>query len=140
MRLTDRFEIAASSSIGRIRRYNKDSHRATTYPAPVGNLLGVKAIGVDSKLAIEVSRTSPSPHMPSNLYRPREAAGLERVMDKAYHLAQRRILNYAHLHPDHRGIGTTLTSILVNRWNHHGVIGHIGDSRAYQSDPGSLVG
>lgn len=87
MRLTDQFEIAAAPSIGRIRRYNEDSHRATTYPAPVGNLLGVKAIEVASKLAIEVSCTSPSPHIPSNLYRPRETIGLERVMDKAYRLA-----------------------------------------------------
>ncbi|AEB11577.1 PP2C family protein-serine/threonine phosphatase [Marinithermus hydrothermalis] len=140
MRLTHRFELATASSIGRVRRNNEDFHRASVYPTPRGNLIllavadgmgGAKAGEFASKIAIESLHQAVRAYA-EHLHTGRPAVPLERVVEKGFQLAQRRILQDAIAHPERKGMGTTLTALLVSEWNYNGVIGHIGDSRAYR--------
>lgn len=60
--------------------------------------------------------------------------GLARVMEKGFLLARRRVEREAE-RPGRRGMGTTLTAFLYADWLKEGVVGHIGDSRAYRFGP-----
>ena len=64
----------------------------------------------------------------------RPAVGLARVMEKGFLLARRRVEREAE-RPGRRGMGTTLTAFLYADWIKEGVVGHIGDSRAYRFGP-----
>jgi protein phosphatase len=57
-------------------------------------------------------------------------------MDKAFKLSQRRILQEGERVPSRKGMGTTLTAVILTEWNRQAVIGHVGDTRAYRYSSG----
>lgn len=139
-----RLEIATESNIGRRRRNNEDFHRVGVYPTPAGNLIllavadgmgGAEAGELASKLAIEgISEATRSyaEHLSSG----RPGVGLASVIDKAFKLSQRRIEQEGARVPSRKGMGTTMTAVLLTEWNRQAVIGHIGDTRAYRYSSG----
>jgi len=146
MFLTERLEIATASNVGRIRRNNEDFHRAAVYPVPNGHLLmaavadgmgGAEAGEVASKIAVESLSEAVrayAEHLSS--YRP--SVPLDRLVHKAFSLAQRRILKHVAEHPELKGMGTTMTALVAIEPTWKGFIGHIGDSRAYRYRNGNL--
>ncbi|RIH87937.1 putative protein phosphatase 2C-type [Meiothermus luteus] len=143
MRLA-RLEIATESNIGRRRRNNEDFHRVAVHPTPAGHLVllavadgmgGAEAGELASKLAIEgvsVAAKSYAEHTATG----RPGIGLPLVMDRAFKLAQRRILQEGERVPSRKGMGTTLTAVLLTEWNRQAVVGHVGDTRAYRYSSG----
>ncbi|WP_201738513.1 PP2C family protein-serine/threonine phosphatase [Thermus thermamylovorans] len=144
MRLAPRFSVAAVSHVGR-RQNNEDFHRVLRLEVPQGNLLllavadgmgGLEAGERASKVAIEALSEAMRAYA-DHLKGDRPAVGLSRVMEKALALAQKRVEKEAE-RPEYRGMGTTLTAFLYADWTREGVVGHIGDSRAYRLGPGGL--
>jgi protein phosphatase len=143
MRLA-RLEIATESNIGRRRRNNEDFHRVAVHPTPSGNLIllavadgmgGAEAGELASKLAIEgVSEAARS--YAELLTTGRPGVSLGTVMDKALRLAQRRIVQEGERVASRKGMGTTLTAVMLTEWNRQAVIGHVGDTRAYRFSSG----
>jgi len=144
MRLAPRFQVAAVSHVGR-RQNNEDFHRVLHLSLPQGNLFllavadgmgGLEAGEWASKVAIEALSEAARAYG-EYLKEGRPAVGLKRVMEKALTLAQRRVEKEAEK-PGRKGMGTTLTALLYADWLKEGVLGHIGDSRAYLFGPGGL--
>ena len=112
------------------------------YSTPAGNLVllavadgmgGAEAGELASKLAIEGVSTvvkSYAEHAATG----RPGVGLNLVMDKAFKLSQRRILQEGER--VRKGMGTTLTAVILTEWNRQAVIGHVGDTRAYRYSSG----
>ncbi len=143
MRLA-RLEIATESNIGRKRRNNEDFHRVSTHQTPLGSVIllavadgmgGAEAGEVASKLAIE-SITEATRSYALHLSSGRSPIKLDQVMDKALKLAQRRVVLETQRNSSLKGMGTTLTAVLITEWNRTAVIGHVGDTRAYRYSSG----
>lgn len=120
-----RVEVGGASDAGRVRVVNQDSFW-------VGELTGRRTLAVVAdgmgghqtgevasqqavatfREALERSRSTP----PTAMARASQAANLE-------------IYEYALENPEHRGMGTTLTTVLVD--DQVAIVGHVGDSRAY---------
>jgi protein phosphatase len=141
MRLAPRFQVAAVSHAG-CRQNNEDFHRVLHLSLPQGNLFllavadgmgGTEAGEWASKVAIEALSEAARAYG-EHLKEGRPAVGLKRVMEKALTLAQRRVEKEA-AKPGRKGMGTTLTALLYADWLKEGVLGHIGDSRAYLFGP-----
>jgi serine/threonine protein phosphatase PrpC len=139
MRLS-RLEIASESNLGRIRRNNEDFHRVVVQPTPLGNLVllavadgmgGTEAGEWASKLAIE-GMTDALRAYAQQLAMGRSTIPPLMVMERAFRLAQHRILREAERTPERRGMGTTLTALLLSEWNFQAALGHVGDTRAYR--------
>jgi len=146
MYLTERLEIATASNVGRIRRNNEDFHRTAVYPVPNGHLVmaavadgmgGAEAGEVASKIAVE-SLSEAVKAYADHLSSHRPSVPLDRLVHKAFSLAQRRILKHVAEHPELKGMGTTMTALVAIEPSWKGFIGHIGDSRAYRYREGSL--
>lgn len=144
MRLAPRFSVAAVSHVGR-RQNNEDFHRVLRLEVPQGNLLllavadgmgGMEAGEWASKVAIEALSQAVAAYA-EHLRTGRPTVGLLRVMEKAFQLAQKRVGKEAEK-PGRNGMGTTLTAFLYADWLKEGVVGHIGDSRAYHLAHGGL--
>ncbi|GLV47747.1 serine/threonine phosphatase [Thermus sp. LT1-2-5] len=144
MRLAPRFSVAAVSHVGR-RQNNEDFHRVLRLEVPQGNLLllavadgmgGLEAGEWASKVAIEALSEAVRAYA-EHLRTGRPAVGLPKVMEKAFALAQKRVEKEAEK-PGRKGMGTTLTAFLYADWLKEGVVGHIGDSRAYLLGLGGL--
>jgi protein phosphatase len=109
---------------GRVRTINQDSFCAVElaggYLAVVADGMGGHRTGeVASQKAVEIiqrelenSRSYP----PAALARAVQAANLE-------------VYDYANENPEHKGMGTTLTTVYID--DQVGLVGHVGDSRAY---------
>ncbi|GGM96989.1 serine/threonine phosphatase [Thermus composti] len=137
MRLAPRFRMAAVSHVGR-RKNNEDFHRVLLLEVPQGHLVllavadgmgGLEAGEWASKAAIEALSEAVRAYG-EQLRSGRPVVGLSRVMEKAFSLAERRVQKAAQ-ELGARGVGTTLTAFLYADWLKEGVVGHIGDSRAY---------
>jgi PPM family protein phosphatase len=124
---------AAASDAGRVRVVNQDAHWAGQvghkgYLAVVADGMGGHQTGeVASQQALDTflaTLRSLRAHPPAALARAAQAANLE-----VYALANER--------PEHQGMGTTLTALLID--DQVGLIGHVGDSRAYRLRDGELV-
>ncbi len=136
MRFAHGMVLAAVSHVGR-RPNNEDFHRLLPLEVPQGVLLllavadgigGLKRGELASKLAIEALTEAVRAYA-DHLRRGQAVVGLSRLMEKGFILAQRRVERGA------RGTGTTLTAFLYADWLGEGVVGHIGDSRAYLLKP-----
>ncbi|MFO8149552.1 MAG: Stp1/IreP family PP2C-type Ser/Thr phosphatase [Trueperaceae bacterium] len=128
-----RVAAAAASDAGRVRVVNQDAHWAGQvghkgYLAVVADGMGGHQTGeVASQQALDTflaTLRSLRAHPPAALARAAQAANLE-----VYALASER--------PEHQGMGTTLTALLID--DQVGLIGHVGDSRAYRLRDGELV-
>jgi PPM family protein phosphatase len=123
-RSATRLGYAGVTEAGRVRSINQDSYfvgeMETGYVAVVADGMGGHKTGeVASQKAVETIRqelSEASSHPPGALAKAVQAANLE-------------IFDYANLHPEHQGMGTTLTTVFID--DQVGLVGHVGDSRAY---------
>lgn len=122
-----------ASDAGRVRAVNQDAYWLGEIPgkgflAVVADGMGGHLTGeVASRQAVEVFRStlkSSRAHVPAAMARAAQTANLE------VHAA-------ASANPENHGMGTTLTALVVD--DQVGLIGHVGDSRAYRLRDGVLA-
>jgi PPM family protein phosphatase len=130
---TTRVVAAGITDPGRVRAVNQDAYwsgdvAAKGFLAVVADGMGGHRTGeVASREALETFRqklTAIRAHAPAALARAMQAANLQ-----VHALATER--------PEHQGMGTTLTALLID--DQVGLIGHVGDSRAYRWREGELA-
>lgn len=127
-----RVRMAGASEAGQVRTLNQDAF----YVGPIGDsrMLAIVADGmgghrageVASRQALEVIRNRlehSHRHLPTAI-----AEALQDANDDIY--------NYAQSSAEYRGMGTTLTLVLVD--DSVALIGHVGDSRAYRVRQGEI--
>lgn len=122
---TTRVTTAGATHPGRVRRVNQDSFfvgeiRGRGYLAVVADGMGGHTAGeIASRRAVDTlvdSMRRSRAHPPVALARAAQAANVE-------------VYNYGFENPQHTGMGTTLTAVLID--DQVGLVGHVGDSRAY---------
>ena len=123
---------AGITDAGRVRAVNQDAHwsgevASKGFLAVVADGMGGHRTGeVASREALETFRSKLGAiraHAPAALARAMQAANLQ-----VHALATER--------PEHQGMGTTLTALLID--DQVGLVGHVGDSRAYRLREGDL--
>lgn len=131
------YHVGHGSDVGRVRPLNEDYHRVWQFPLEDGALtllavadgMGGAAAGeVASKLAMEALFDSFSRYV-EVLRQGQPLIGIDKLMDKAIRLANRRVYAAAISQAGRRGMGTTLTAAAIHQRRAH--LGHVGDSRAY---------
>ena len=120
-----RLEFAAASDVGRVRSQNEDSFVAG------GGLFAV-CDGMGGARAGEVASEAACRALLALPPGPVDAGQLGAAIDEA----NAAILARSAVEPDLRGMGTTMTTALAGE--HHLLIGHVGDSRAYLWHAGLL--
>lgn len=128
-----RIVAGGASDAGRVRAINQDAFWLGDVPgkgflAIVADGMGGHQTGeVASRQAVEVFRKAlkaSRAHVPAAMARAAQTANLD------VHAA-------ATANPAHHGMGTTLTALVVD--DQVGLIGHVGDSRAYRLREGELT-
>ena len=123
---------SGGSEAGQVRSINQDSFfvgnvNKAGYLAVVADGMGGHVTGeVASQKAVEIIRReleNTSKHPPS-------------AIAKAVQIANLEIYDYASQNAEHRGMGTTLTTVFID--DQVGLVGHIGDSRAYLIRDGEI--
>lgn len=132
--MTSALEAGTASHVGRVRERNEDAFHADEAAGLflVADGMGGHAAGeVASSLAARtvVDRMSEAAGRPPT-------AGLRDRLGAAILTAGRRIWEDGRRNPDRRGMGTTLTTLLVR--DRAALVGHVGDSRAYRYRGGEL--
>jgi serine/threonine protein phosphatase PrpC len=116
----------SATHIGRVRRENQDSCYAANGLYMVADGMGGQvAGGLASRLAVAELISSAEP--------PRSLETVSRAIARA----NGRLLEEGLTHPDHLGMGTTLTGVAAlaeDRW----VVFNVGDSRTYRYLDGTL--
>ena len=130
-------EEVGLTDVGRQRQSNEDSfYEAPPVFAVADGMGGARAGEVASRMAVEAFGESPD-------HRTEPEALLERIARNA----NRRIYELARSDEAYRGMGTTLTAVIVD--GREIAVGHVGDSRLYRlrggafeqlTDDHSLVG
>ena len=116
--------FSGHSESGRVRSINQDSFYVgevdSGYLAVVADGMGGHKTGeVASRKAVDIIKEEleqTSNHPPAALAKAVQAANLD-------------IFDFSSLHPEHQGMGTTLTTVFID--DQVGLVGHVGDSRAY---------
>lgn len=127
-----RVEVGGATHAGKVRTVNQDSFWVGEVAgkgtlAVVADGMGGHQTGeVASKQAVKVFRDS--------LERSRATAPT--AMARASQAANLEIYEYALENPEHRGMGTTLTTVLID--DQVAIVGHVGDSRAYLIRDGQM--
>ena len=120
-----RISAGGQSDAGRVRSVNQDSWYAGRiddkgFLAVVADGMGGHQTGeVASREAVRVLRDELSR---SRKHPPHAIAHAAQAANKA-------VYGYAQEHPEHEGMGTTLTTVFID--DQVGLVGHVGDSRAY---------
>ncbi len=129
--------VGHGSDVGRIRPLNEDYHRVWQFPlsgayltllAVADGMGGAAAGEVASKAAMEVVGESFGLYAKA-LRDGQAVVGVDKLVDKAIRLANRRVYGAALQVQGQRGMGTTLTLVVVSGAKAY--VGHVGDSRAY---------
>lgn len=129
---------AGRSDVGRVRTRNEDALALEPERglAVVADGMGGHPAGdIASRIAVETAVECLSA-LPDTDEDWEETSG-ER-MREAVQAANDRILRDAEENPEHQGMGTTLTALLVNPGVGRFLVGHVGDSRAYVYRDGVL--
>lgn len=140
-----RLRSSARTSNGKVRENNEDSIHLWTQPvqvfAIVADGMGGAAAGEEaSRIAVETIREGlvgsiavngdvPSMGDTSPLL---DEDAITEHMRQAIRTANMTIVQKAELHPEYKGMGTTVTMAFIR--NTYAIIGHVGDSRAYLID------
>lgn len=132
--MTIRWEAAAGSHVGKVRKGNEDSHRSDLNRGVFlvadgmgGHAAGEVASAVAADTLEEVFADSADKRTPD----------IRERLNGAFHEIQQRLIDCCSEDPAKEGMGTTLTALHLSRagsWS----IGHIGDSRAYRLHGSSL--
>ncbi|MCS6836335.1 MAG: Stp1/IreP family PP2C-type Ser/Thr phosphatase [Anaerolineae bacterium] len=139
-----RLSASGLSDRGRSRQNNEDRvlvwQREALVLAIVADGMGGAMAGEEaSRLAVEGVAQSLNAASSAQAY---AAMSEEELMDRLMDGVRRAnsdILRYARLHPELKGMGTTITLAFAN--GHHVCLAHVGDSRAYLVDghDGSII-
>lgn len=124
---------AGATDAGRVRSVNQDCYFEGRV-AHHGHL-AVVADGMGGHISGEVASRSAVEALVDSLRRNRAHPPV--ALARAAQAANVEVYNYAIEHPEHRGMGTTLTAVLVD--DQVGLVGHVGDSRAYLVREGKLI-
>lgn len=131
-------KLAGKTDIGNVRKENQDNYRAVRLPddtvwAAVCDGMGGAAAG---RLASQVATDKLEDCLSGVL--PKLAQGQERLLLlKSIATANRAVYDESRKEEAHRGMGTTVVSVLVRDGTAH--IAHVGDSRAYLCRQGALT-
>jgi protein phosphatase len=121
------FTSHASSDRGRTRPGNEDNfYRGTTVFAVADGMGGHNAGEIASETAV-----GPLAALDGHAWD--SAAEAERALADAVRSANTDVVEQAAANPDYRGMGTTLTAVLIRDGRLH--VAHVGDSRAYLYRP-----
>lgn len=123
---------AGVSEEGRVRAVNQDSFYAGRIPGM--GYLAVVADGMGGHRAGEIASQKAVEVMRRELERSRLLPPV--ALAKAAQTANFELYDYAAEHPEVRGMGTTLTAVYLD--DQVGLIGHVGDSRAYLVRDGEI--
>lgn len=124
----DFFTSHARSDVGQARKGNEDNfYRGVTVFAVADGMGGHQAGEVASETALISLQEVDEHAWPSD-------AEAERALADAVRAANTQVVEQAAANPDYRGMGTTLTAVLVREGRL--LVAHVGDSRAYLFRPG----
>ncbi|MEM7736513.1 MAG: Stp1/IreP family PP2C-type Ser/Thr phosphatase [Deinococcota bacterium] len=127
-----RVKHAGLSEVGQVRAVNQDSFWADDI-ADKG-FLAVVADGMGGHKAGEIASQKAVTVMSKTLEHSTEVPPT--AIAKAVQAANLEIYNYASDNPEHKGMGTTLSSVFID--DQVGLVAHIGDSRAYLIREGTI--
>ncbi|MFD1176178.1 Stp1/IreP family PP2C-type Ser/Thr phosphatase [Paenibacillus puldeungensis] len=126
------------SDVGRVRSINEDCtwvaqlERGYTLGIVADGMGGHQAGDIASRLAVETI-TQDLAALPAGL----SVEDCGEQLRKAILHANEVVFKKATEHEEYRSMGTTVVAVLLD--NQEGMIGHIGDSRAYKFQHGELV-
>src|SRR5690606_20305447 len=123
---------AGASDPGRVRSLNQDAYHVGRVGAHCQ--LGVVADGMGGHISGELASRRAVEVLVETLQASR--ANPPVALARAAQAANVEVYNHAALHPEHKGMGTTLTAVLID--DQVGLVGHVGDSRAYLLREGEL--
>ncbi len=124
---------AGATDPGRVRSLNQDAYHFGQVP-PHGHL-GVVADGMGGHISGELASRRAVETLVATLESSRAQAPV--ALARAAQAANVAVYNHALENPVHRGMGTTLTAVLID--DQVGLVGHVGDSRAYLLRDGQLA-
>jgi PPM family protein phosphatase len=127
-----RVEVGGATHAGKVRVVNQDSFWVGEVAGK--GTLAVVADGMGGHQTGEVASQQAVTTFRDALTRSR--ATPPAAMARASQAANLEIYEYALEHPEHRGMGTTLTTVLVD--DQVAIVGHVGDSRAYLVRDGQI--
>jgi len=131
------WEAAGATDVGRVRAHNED---AFVIDAQRGVFL--VADGMGGHAAGEVASAIATEAVGSALRMAVDAElgpeGFQELLPETFHGAHHSILNYSLAKPETRGMGTTLTALVLFDDGSFR-LGHIGDSRCYVLRDGELT-
>ena len=130
------WEVAGATDVGRVRKHNEDSFLVDAQRGVflVADGMGGHAAGeVASAIASEAVGSALRQGVDGGL----GADDLAVVLRESFHHAHMSILNYSFTKPETRGMGTTMTALVVCDDGSFR-LGHIGDSRCYVLRDGKL--
>jgi serine/threonine protein phosphatase PrpC len=121
-----------------LRSHNEDNcvaHRIgrDTFILAVADGMGGKAGG---ELASRLAISSVIEYLDTEFKDTRKEKNLKVILEKSFLVAQNAIADHNASHPDLRGMGTTLTALLIDHNRY--VWGNLGDSRIYMLTEGKL--
>jgi protein phosphatase len=125
-------DYAGASEPGRVRAVNQDSYHVGQLPSR--QVVAVVADGMGGHLTGEVA----SQKAVDILWRELQRGGAHppAAMARAVQAANLAIYDHAAEHPESKGMGTTLTVVVLD--DQVGLVGHVGDSRAYLIREGEI--
>ena len=130
------WEAAGATDVGRVRAHNEDSFLVDAQRGVflVADGMGGHAAGeVASAIASEAVGAALRQGVDAGL----DPDALAIALAESFHGAHRSIVNYSLAKPETRGMGTTLTAVVVFDDGSFR-LGHIGDSRCYVLREGEL--
>ncbi len=129
---TSRIVLAGASTPGMVRTANQDSFFVGLTPQ---GALALVADGMGGHVSGELASQKARDALVGALSRGHDHPPL--ALAKAVQRANLDIFDYAEAHPESRGMGTTLTLVLVD--DQLALVGHVGDSRAYLVREGAIT-
>ena len=128
-----RLSVGSGSDAGRVRDLNEDHFLVRTSDGSKGNLFLV-ADGMGGHQKGEIASQLAADIVAQSYYRLRGSP--PDAISAAIRKANDTIYNQASTNPDLKGMGTTLTALVLDRDN--AIVAHIGDSRAYLVRNGTI--
>jgi PPM family protein phosphatase len=128
-----RWTSVAATDRGRVRPKNEDAfleHREAGLFAVADGMGGHAAGEVASRIAVDA--------LERQLARNQPADDSSDPLVRSYVLANREIRRRGRVEPEKRGMGTTMSVLLVKPQDQRGMIAHVGDSRVYRFRAGTL--